>query len=638
MEESVISPLSGARSVQIMEFEEVTKNKCIRKTLFFEDEFRSVIEKCDPSRPVAILAVAGKANKGKSLFLSFVLRYLKALRQDTQDWLGWNDTVAKPLEGFRWANGNEVVTRGIWVWSEPITCKNSKDEEFDVLLMDTQGVFDETTGEKEWAILGGLSLLTSSIMVLNTSNDVQEDILKSLQNFLSVGLLALDGDDNSASSKPFQNLVFLVRDWENHEQFPFGNDGGRRFIQRKLEEKPNHDDCHLKLRREMKKCFEKIDCFLFPYPGLATRASSFTGSVVNATADYKAFAEQMQLCIEQLVNPYSFPCKTLNGNILTASDIFEMFKSYIEIFNSEILPSSNDLHNLTAQCCNAAVVRKCVDLLVKTFESSLSAVAFFTEAGFDIIRETAEDATWKLFEKSRKMGDSEVIAAAKTELVAKLDEKISHYRTVNQTKLTEARQHFETKVREILSEYEAEMDSKVGDDVMYEDDFDEIHSQLASNARGKFQDLQCDPVLEPEILPILSKQIQSTDKWLHLVKLNKEKAEQSLEAAVADAEREYRNSLDPSKFVDVEDLETAKAEAHLAALLVFRRLPQKLRESTRNKAESDLTTQLDSVYQKALEQVEKNCEAERMNVELAIEDAVKKYKASMESLLLSLSQ
>ena len=377
--------VSSGRSVQIMGFEEATQANAVRKTVFFEEEFRRVIEKCDPTRPVAVLAVAGQATMGKSLFFSYALGYLKALEQGNQDWIGWSDTTMKPLEGFRWANGSEIVTKGIWTWSEPITRKNSKGQEFDVLLMDMEGVFDETTVGREWAILAGMGLLISSIMVLNTSNGVQEDTLKSIQNFLSFGLPPFDRNEISERAKPFQNLVFLVHDWENHEEFPFGNQGGRKFIERKLEEKPDHDYFHRKLRREVKTGFENIDCFLFPNPGLATGDSSFTGAIVNATPEYRDFARQMQLGIEQLLNSDRFPFKTQNGNNLNAPDIFAMFKSYIEMFNLKAEARSAALKHPTQRLgestgmnkarnegttqLDAAVYEKALEQVQKSFEA-----------------------------------------------------------------------------------------------------------------------------------------------------------------------------------------------------------------------------------------------------------------------------
>ena len=606
-----------------------------RKAILFEKQFHHVIEKCDHRRPVAVLAIAGKANKGKSLFLSYVLRYLKALQQGNKDWMGWNDTKTRQLEGFRWANGYEVVTKGIWIWSEPITCKNSKGQEFDILLMDTQGVFDEKTGEREWNILAGLGILTSSVMILNTSNDVQEDTLKSFQNFLSFGLLALDRDDSNVSTKPFQNLVFLVRDWENHEEFPFGNEGGRRFIKRKLEEKSDHDAFHRKLRKQMKECFEDIDCFLFPYPGKSAREKSFTGSVINASEDFRSFAQEIQNCIEKLVNPDNFPFKTLNGNVLSAKDVLDIFRSYTEIFNSDELPSSNDLYNAAAERCNAVITSKCVTAFVTTLESSLSSVPYLEENELDEAKENAEEDAMKMFRKSRKMGDAEVISAAKKELKSRLDEKFSTFQSQNQIRRNEARQRMETEVREILAAYNAEMDLEVGDDIYEQDLVHRIHNDLVAEARKKFQDLRCHGKLGEEGLAQLENDLQSPDKWLDRVRVNCERLESSITAVFAKVEKDFKSALDPSKFNDQEDLEPVETEARSRALEALNEFSSKLPESKMNSLVSDLTARLDAITEKAHAEVKQNQESLKQQLDSAIGAAAAEYKKSMIGLLVS---
>ena len=617
-----------------MEFEQLSRGNKTRKAILYEQEFCQVIAKFNPRRPVAVLAIAGKANKGKSLFLSYVLRYLKAQQDGNPDWMGWNDATATPLDGFKWGNGYEVLTKGIWIWSEPITCKNSRGQEFEVLLMDTQGVFDEKSGQREWNILAGLGLLTSSIMVLNTSNDVQEDTLASFENFLSFGRLALDQDESRCSmTKPFQTLVFLVRDWENHIEYPFGHEGGRRFIQRKLMEKPDHDDFHRRLRRNMRSCFEHIDCFLLPHPGLAAREPKFTASVVNASPEFKTFAAEIQLCIEQLANPNHFPLKTLNGNVLTATELFSVFKSYVDIFNSDELPSSNDFFNAAAEQCNAVIISRCLDVFVKNLESSLSSVPFLSEKDFQLAQEAAEEEAGFAFGRCRQMGDKEAIAAAQAELRIKLEEKITYYRIVNHNKHSEARQQFETKVQEILADYETEMESKVGEDVLYEHDFEAIHNQVTLNARQKIENLKCVPSLEANGLSVLSSRTQNTQMWLHRVKLNRERVENSLRISMADAENEYRNSLDPSNFTDVEDLKTAEIQARSKALEALKIFHQQLSESTLSTKEKELTEKVEAIYGKALENLQKMCESQRGKLDRAIEEAAAGYKAAMDAQL-----
>ena len=75
-----------------MDFEEAAEENAVRKTVFFKEEFRQLIEKCDVNRRVAVLTVAGKGNKGKSVFISFVLRYLQALQKGKADGLELYDS------------------------------------------------------------------------------------------------------------------------------------------------------------------------------------------------------------------------------------------------------------------------------------------------------------------------------------------------------------------------------------------------------------------------------------------------------------------------------------------------------------------------------------------------------------------
>jgi len=57
-----------------------------------------------------------------------------------------------------------------------------------------------------------LSTLLSYVQVLNLSGVIQEDQLQYLQ-FATEYAKYADDDNHGTSGKPFQNLMFLVRDW-----------------------------------------------------------------------------------------------------------------------------------------------------------------------------------------------------------------------------------------------------------------------------------------------------------------------------------------------------------------------------------------------------------------------------------------
>lgn len=126
---------------------------------------------------VAIVAVVGAFRTGKSFLLSLFLRYLRSgstsdpstawMTREGEELLegnlnegGWamvdsgkeGSPEVNPLpllreKSFSWRGGQKRMTTGLWLWSEPFIRKTraTGGEEIAVLLMDTQGMFDNQT-------------------------------------------------------------------------------------------------------------------------------------------------------------------------------------------------------------------------------------------------------------------------------------------------------------------------------------------------------------------------------------------------------------------------------------------------------------------------------------------------------------
>jgi atlastin len=151
---------------------------------------------------VAIVAVVGAFRTGKSFLLNLFLRFLRnASAEDlSQKWLitegdelhegnmnegGWSivenseapstseaaTSNVPPMltkeKSFAWRGGQTRQTTGIWMWSEPfiVTPKAANGDKIAVLLMDTQGMFDNETTMTLTAQIFGLSTLVSSFQV-----------------------------------------------------------------------------------------------------------------------------------------------------------------------------------------------------------------------------------------------------------------------------------------------------------------------------------------------------------------------------------------------------------------------------------------------------------------------------------------
>ena len=104
----------------------------------------------------------------------------------------------------------ERDTTGILMWSKIFLVETVTGREVAVALVDTQGSFDKNSTVRDCATIFALSLMTSSVLVYNLFNNIQEDDLQHLHYFTEYGRLALE----DSGQVPFQKLQFLVRDWQ----------------------------------------------------------------------------------------------------------------------------------------------------------------------------------------------------------------------------------------------------------------------------------------------------------------------------------------------------------------------------------------------------------------------------------------
>jgi hypothetical protein len=141
-----------------------------------------------------------------------------------------NAAASQAHHTFAWRGGHERMTTGLWMYSEPFFHTMGSGEKIAVLVVDTQGLFDNEASMLLTSCIFGLSTLMSSHQIYNVKERISEDHLQNLALFSEYGRMALSGDDEAdpaaepkagtggaASSKAFQRLEFLVRDWPELE-------------------------------------------------------------------------------------------------------------------------------------------------------------------------------------------------------------------------------------------------------------------------------------------------------------------------------------------------------------------------------------------------------------------------------------
>jgi len=363
----------------------------------------SILSKVPDGTKVAVVSVVGAFRTGKSFLLNFFLRYLRCSEEGdlSEDWMtiegerltegnvndvgkGGDAAAAAVHRSFLWRGGQERQTTGIWMWSEPFlrTPKGSS-EPVAVLLMDTQGMFDNETSMALTAQIFGLSTFVSSFQVYNVEKRIQEDNLQHLALFSEYGRIAVNpktapadgaGKEKAAAAaagvavaaaKPFQRLQFLVRDWPNfdrdwdeeeEEEEGEDEDGGgagekgdgqadkagaaaaagadglkpsdidvalddelvlvdtgaatgpaaptfkkdklfralreemRTYLREVIKDRGLSD--LQSTREQISRCFEAVDCFLLPHPGLAVTKKNFDGSLASIGSFFKGMVNR----------------------------------------------------------------------------------------------------------------------------------------------------------------------------------------------------------------------------------------------------------------------------------------------------------------------------------------------------------
>ncbi|XP_066994905.1 atlastin-like [Anabrus simplex] len=373
---------------------------------------------------IVVISVAGAFRKGKSFLLDFFLRYLNS--DGSPDWMGDD---CSPLEGFSWRGGSERDTTGILLWSEAFLRKLPNGEYVSVLLMDTQGAFDSESTVRDCATVFALSTLLSSVQIFNLLHNIQEDDLQHLQLFTEYGRMALE----SCSSKPFQKLLFLVRDWSFPYEAEYGAKGGGLILNRRLKISDKQHPELQALREHIRACFSNIACFLMPHPGLKVATNpDFNGKLSDIECDFKDY---LKILVPLLLAPENLVVKEICGQKVRGMELLQYFKSYMDIYKSDEIPEPKSILVATAEGNNLAALAAAKYLYKSQMEKICGgAQPYVNTEQMDAEHNRSKNNAIQAFSNKRKMGGEEFAQKYLEELVNDIEEMYSHFLTYNESK------------------------------------------------------------------------------------------------------------------------------------------------------------------------------------------------------------
>ncbi|XP_068444788.1 atlastin-2-like isoform X2 [Clinocottus analis] len=405
-EDDLLEEVGGARPVQIVEADEEEHSFSLHE----EALERLLLQEEVQDLHVVVVSVAGAFRKGKSFLLDFMLRFMY---KQSDSWVGGEE---EPLTGFTWRGGCERETTGILAWSKVFVVEKPDGCKVAVLLIDTQGAFDSQSTIKDCATLFALSTMTSSVQVYNLSQNVQEDDLQHLQLFTEYGRLAME----EVYEKPFQSLMFLIRDWSYPYEHPYGLEGGLSFLEKRLQVKQNQHEELQNVRKHIHSCFSNIGCFLLPHPGLKVATNpTFDGRLRDIDEEFK---KELVNLVPTLLSPENLVEKEIGGVKITCRELLHYFKAYMKIYQGEELPHPKSMLQATAEANNLAAVAGAKDLYNKSMEQVCGGdKPYINPAELERRHAEQRQASVRHFRSVKKMGGEDFCRRYQEQLEAELD-------------------------------------------------------------------------------------------------------------------------------------------------------------------------------------------------------------------------
>ena len=444
-----------------------------RRLCLDEEVIQSYLLQSDEvaDKPVVVLSVAGEFRTGKSFLLNSMTRYLEA--SDKSRWLD------NKSESFSWKSGCTGHTNGMSM-SRPIPVTLQSGEEAVLLLMDTQGIFDDNSTMTDSTRIFALSTLLSSVQIFNVMNDLKSDDLDNLQLFVEYGRLAM----GNSEGKPFQDLLFLVRDWQHAQDHAFGGQGGNDLVERRLK---SNKESIAQRRQNLKTYFTDVSGFLLPNPGKIVAGSpTFDGDAKDMEPKFITALEEL---MSVLLSPERLTVKKNGDRPVTCRQLATLIKTYTDLFQSGELSDIMTILQAVAKGSNMEVVNNGLHTYMSHMKSLLDEGAPMLHE--ELLREKEEHArtaALKSLQLQKTMRDPTKSEAHYHDLlVEKMEEVYSQtLQKLFQQKcirdLSKARESNEKLVDKCLNTYDESTEQTNGGQSNNEQEIREVHAKARKKA------------------------------------------------------------------------------------------------------------------------------------------------------------
>ena len=284
--------------------------------------------------------------------------------------------LANLILGDKAAFDSSKPTSDIYMWGQPIAQGENKD----LLVLDTEGLYKPINSKKNFDNqIFILSCLTSSVMVYNTNDTIQDCVVKftTLAKESLSSIKKIEGKDLTSTDMP---LVYFILHNNNIDS----NTANQEF-RNLVKDNPifsvffqNYKICVLKKAGDIKK-------------DIKTKTNLNKKLEEIGSLDNQDYKQKAKLIKDQIMNDLE-PKKINNCNI-DGKCLFGLIQSFVDSFNKkENIILFNQFNNVLAACLKDEVDSINYSFKAKNIEEKIASNTSFEENYLDIIKTTLIDS------------------------------------------------------------------------------------------------------------------------------------------------------------------------------------------------------------------------------------------------------
>ena len=292
---------------------------------------------------VAIICVAGLYRTGKSYLLNRLLN-----RQD----------------GFEIGPTTLSCTKGLWIWSEPISLEG---KDYKILLMDTEGLgsaFEDRNETIDMEIFC-LALLLSSFFIYNSMKNLDESAVESLSLLINFAKNIEQRNDKLENySMNFPKFLWVLRDFALELVDPKGKKiSATQYLENSLEilDNVSNDKETMKkneIRKLLKTFFRDRDCYTLIRPVMDEKKLRNIDKI-QMTELRPEFLYQMDTLVSLIYS--GIKPKLVQGSYINGTMFVNLVKLYVEALNSKSIPDVKTSWKIVLDQQVEKVSDKCID-------------------------------------------------------------------------------------------------------------------------------------------------------------------------------------------------------------------------------------------------------------------------------------